>query len=167
MAKPTKTEVQTQFKEIVKGVPNHVVCRAMNAVGSGSNWHGCTKAHLLESWESWLKGDSWCSLKGDEAFEKFKKELIAQVDRYKEEKRLKEESKATQDRELKANLAALKKELVLATEALRQAKALSPPTMHQVAAFAYIVEAVESKIHNLEFKIRTHPLTPKAERYAD
>lgn len=167
MAKPTKAEVQTQFKEVVKGVPNHVVCRAMNAAGSGTNWHGCTKAHLLESWDHWVDGDSWCSLKGNDAFERFKKQLVIEVDRYKEEKRLKDESKVTQERELKANLEALKKELVLANEAHRQAKALSPPTLHQLKAFDYIVKTIRSKVHNLEFAIRTHPLTPKAERYAD
>lgn len=167
-SKPSAEDMKAKFLTVVKGIPNHVVCRAMNELSTGTNWHGCTKTDLSESWGRWTLDDSWNSIPSRvSAFDEFEKLLAKHVDAYAAEKKAKAESKQEHDRMLKANLESLKKELVLAKEALRQAKALSPPTIHQQAAFDYIVDRMEANVGTVEFKIRTHPLTPTKERYGD
>lgn len=166
--KPSADDAKARFLALVKGIPNHVVCRAMNALSNGTNWHGCTKTDLADSWGRWTFNESWNGIPDRaSAFDDFKVLLTKHVDAYAAEKKAKANSKQEHDNMLKANLAALKKELVLAQEALRQAKALSPPTAHQIAAFNYIVDRMEANVNTVEFKIRTHPLTPMKERYGD
>jgi hypothetical protein len=49
----TKEEFMARFR----GVPTHLVTKAVNTLTPGVNWSGCSKGHIAEYWvEGFMRG---------------------------------------------------------------------------------------------------------------